>query len=186
MRGEGGGLADALEAAGLRPDHLVAHGSFSVAGGRTALRALLDRAERRPPDSGDLLQRPDGDRRDARGGRAWARRAGRLVVGFDGIDAGTWTQPPLTTVEQPIDEIAETAIAALQRQIDAPEQTRPSYVFRPRFREGGTNGPPPSPERGGDAGGVRRRPAPARRRPHGATLRQLRTVSFTFWVPVAP
>ena len=65
------------------------------------------------------------------------------VVGFDGIDAGTWTQPPLTTVEQPIDEIAETAIAALQRQIDAPEQTRPSYVFRPRLREGGTTAPPP-------------------------------------------
>ena len=33
--------------------------------------------ERRPPDSGDLLQRPDGDRRDARGGRRGLRRAGR-------------------------------------------------------------------------------------------------------------
>ena len=29
------GRADALEAAGLRPDHLVAHGAFSVAGGRS-------------------------------------------------------------------------------------------------------------------------------------------------------
>ncbi len=64
------------------------------------------------------------------------------IVGFDGIDAATWTQPPLTTVEQPIDEIAETAIAALRRQIDAPEQTRPSYVFRPRLRCGGTTAAP--------------------------------------------
>jgi LacI family transcriptional regulator len=65
------------------------------------------------------------------------------VVGFDGIDAATWTQPPLTTIEQPIEEIAETAIAALQHQIEAPGQTRPSYVFRPRLRRGGTTGPPP-------------------------------------------
>ena len=36
------GRADALEAAGLRPDHLVAHGAFSVAGGRSALRELLE------------------------------------------------------------------------------------------------------------------------------------------------
>ena len=28
------------------------------------------------------------------------------IVGFDGIEAAAWTQPPLTTVEQPIDEIA--------------------------------------------------------------------------------
>lgn len=64
------------------------------------------------------------------------------VVAFDGIDAATWTQPPRTTVEQPIDEIAETAIAALKRQIEAPGQTRPSYVFRPRLRLGGTTAPP--------------------------------------------
>jgi DNA-binding LacI/PurR family transcriptional regulator len=31
------------------------------------------------------------------------------VVCFDGIDASGWTQPPLTTIEQPIDEIAVAA-----------------------------------------------------------------------------
>ena len=63
------------------------------------------------------------------------------IVGFDGIDAATWTQPPLTTVEQPIDEIAETAVEALRRQIDAPLERQPSYVFRPRLRRGGTTAP---------------------------------------------
>lgn len=66
------------------------------------------------------------------------------VVGFDGIDAATWTQPPLTTVEQPIDEIARTAVADLRAQVERPVERQPSYVFRPRLRVGGTTAPPSS------------------------------------------
>jgi len=64
------------------------------------------------------------------------------VVGLDGIDAATWTQPPLTTVEQPIDEIARTAVTALGTQVERSVDQQPSYVFRPRLRVGGTTGPP--------------------------------------------
>jgi DNA-binding LacI/PurR family transcriptional regulator len=64
------------------------------------------------------------------------------VVGFDGIDASTWTQPPLTTIVQPIDEIARTAVGALREQVDEPAARQPSYVFRPRLRIGGTTAPP--------------------------------------------
>ena len=64
------------------------------------------------------------------------------IVGFDGIDAAAWTQPPLTTIEQPIDEIAGTAIEALRALVDGPAQTLPSYVFRPTLRIGGTTAPP--------------------------------------------
>ncbi len=60
------------------------------------------------------------------------------IVGFDGIDAATWTNPPLTTVEQPIDEIARTAVEALWGQVARPTERQPSYVFRPRLRPGGT------------------------------------------------
>ena len=63
------------------------------------------------------------------------------VVGFDGI-AAAWTQPPLTTVEQPIDEIARTAVDALRGQVERPERRQPSYLFRPRLRVGGTTAPP--------------------------------------------
>ena len=42
------------------------------------------------------------------------------MVGFDGIEAASWTQPPLTTVEQPIADIAETAVDALKSLIDEP------------------------------------------------------------------
>ena len=41
------------------------------------------------------------------------------IVGFDGIDATTWTQPPLTTVEQPIYEIARTTVTALTEHVPA-------------------------------------------------------------------
>ena len=68
-----------------------------------------------------------------------ARRGCRVpedlsVVGFDGVDAADWTQPLLTTVEQPIDEIAETAVGALRRLIDDPHRPLPHYVYRPLLR----------------------------------------------------
>ncbi len=66
------------------------------------------------------------------------------IVGFDGIDAATWTNPPLTTVEQPIDEIARTAVEAFWGQVARPAERQPSYVFRPRLRVGGTSAPPAS------------------------------------------
>jgi DNA-binding LacI/PurR family transcriptional regulator len=144
-REKAAGRADALQAAGLEAAaDLVAHGAFSVAGGRSALRALVETTNGDRPTavicSSDLMA--IGAMQEA--GLLGLDVPGDLsVVGFDGIDAGTWTQPQLTTVEQPIDEIAETAIAALQHQIEAPEQTRPNYVFRPRLRLGGTTAPPP-------------------------------------------
>jgi len=56
------------------------------------------------------------------------------VVGFDGIDAGAWTSPALTTMEQPIEEIAETAVNALRTLIAEPEKPLPDYSFRPRLK----------------------------------------------------
>jgi DNA-binding LacI/PurR family transcriptional regulator len=64
------------------------------------------------------------------------------VVGFDGIDAASWTQPPLTTIEQPITDIARTAVGTLQRMIERPGEPVASYVLRPRLRRGGTTAPP--------------------------------------------
>ena len=58
------GHGDALRAAQLT-DGLVAHSSFTVGGGREALRELLAKPEARAPDGGDLLERPHGDRRAA-------------------------------------------------------------------------------------------------------------------------
>jgi DNA-binding LacI/PurR family transcriptional regulator len=56
------------------------------------------------------------------------------VVGFDGIEAAAWTSPALTTVEQPIEEIAETAVNALRTLITEPDKPLPNYSFRPRLQ----------------------------------------------------
>jgi DNA-binding LacI/PurR family transcriptional regulator len=64
------------------------------------------------------------------------------IVGFDGIDAATWLRPSLTTVEQPIRDIAETAVDALQSLIRNPERPLPDFVFRPRLRIAASTAPP--------------------------------------------
>lgn len=139
MRGRG----DALREAGIDPAWGVAHESFTVEGGRRALRQLMESAGGDPPTgvicSNDLM---------AIGALQEAAALGLRVpddlsiVGFDGIEAAAWTQPPLTTIEQPIVEIAGTAVTALQRLITEPQETVPSFVFRPRLLPGGTTAPP--------------------------------------------
>jgi DNA-binding LacI/PurR family transcriptional regulator len=138
------GHEDALRAAGLS-NGSIAHSEFGVAGGRAAMRELLRRRKSERPTgvicSSDLM---------AIGALQAATELGVgvpddvSVVGFDGIDASTWTQPPLTTVEQPIDEIARTAVSALRAQVERPGERQPSYVFRPRLRVAGTTARPPA------------------------------------------
>jgi DNA-binding LacI/PurR family transcriptional regulator len=138
------GRRDALRSAGL-PDGLVAHAEFSVPGGREALRELMRfPGDERPTGvicSSDLMAIGAMQEATALGLRVPEDLS---IVGFDGIDAATWTEPPLTTVVQPIDEIAQTAVGALRTQIDRPVERQPSYMFRPRLRVGGTTAPPAS------------------------------------------
>lgn len=129
---KGAGRETALRGAGLdATQHLVAHGEFAVEGGRLALRALLAMDD--PPTgvicSSDVM---------AMGVLQEALRQGirvpddLSVVGFDGIDACTWSVPPLTTIVQPIGEIAATAVDVLQKLIRNPDTALPNYLFRPR------------------------------------------------------
>jgi DNA-binding LacI/PurR family transcriptional regulator len=126
------GRRAALTAADIEPDGLVAHNDFSVRGGRRALAALLEKPD--PPTavicSSDVMAVGVLQEATERGLRVPRDLS---IVGFDGIDATTWTQPPLTTVEQPIDEIAETAVAALRTLIDEPEKPLPNFYFRPQL-----------------------------------------------------
>jgi DNA-binding LacI/PurR family transcriptional regulator len=141
-RQKAAGRRSALRAAGLDPDGLVAHGDdFTVVGGRVALRELLA-LKKRPTGvvcSSDLM---------AIGAVQEATKQGLSVpedlsiVGFDGIEATAWTDPPLTTVEQPIEEIAETAVNALRTMMDAPTKPLPDSFFRPSLRKRASTAPP--------------------------------------------
>jgi DNA-binding LacI/PurR family transcriptional regulator len=121
-----------------------ANGDFSVGGGRHALRELLDRGPERPTGvvcSSDLMAIGALHEALANGLQVPGDLA---IVGFDGIPAARWTLPTLTTIEQPIVEIAETAVNALVALIDDPQRDHPSYVYRPRLHAGGSTGPAPA------------------------------------------
>jgi DNA-binding LacI/PurR family transcriptional regulator len=140
-REKGEGREAALRAAGIEPDGLVAHASFTVEGGREAFRRLVSLPGGPPTGiicSNDLMaigviREAEAHRVDVPGDLS--------VVGFDGIDAATWNEPALTTVEQPIDEIAETAVRALRSLIENGSQSLPNYVFRPRLKLGRSTAP---------------------------------------------
>lgn len=117
------GYRSALERAGLRFDPgLVFAGDFHVTGGRAAAEQLLDLDE--PPTAifaGSDLQ--------ALGVYEAARPRGvRIpddlsVVGYDDLRIARWAGPPLTTIRQPLTEMAETAARLLIGMVDEPETT---------------------------------------------------------------
>jgi LacI family xylobiose transport system transcriptional regulator len=117
------GFRSALERAGIRFDpELVRTGDFHVTGGRAAAEELLDLAE--PPTAifaGSDLQ--------ALGVYEAARPRGvRIphdlsVVGYDDLRVARWVGPPLTTIRQPLTEMAETAARLLIRMVEEPGAT---------------------------------------------------------------
>jgi DNA-binding LacI/PurR family transcriptional regulator len=139
-REKSAGREAALAEAGLDGDGLVAHEDFGVDGGRRGLRRLLELPSGERPSavicSSDLMA--IGVLKEALAAGVRVPRD-LSVVGFDGIDATTWTEPSLTTVEQPIDDIAETAVNALHSLIEQPKRPLPNFVFRPQLRIGGSS-----------------------------------------------
>ena len=131
--------------------------SSRVAGrSRRAARAPRT-ASRRAADRRDLLERPDGDRCDAGGSSSGcAFRTTSRSSDSTGSTPRPGRNPPLTTVEQPIDEIARTAVEALRAQV---------------ARAGRATAELRVPARGFGSAGRRRHRARARRRRSPRTAR---------------
>ena len=54
------------------------------------------------------------------------------VVGFDGLPLGQILEPPLTAIEQPVEEIADAAIALMHARL-AGEEPAPTRLLAPRL-----------------------------------------------------
>ena len=104
--------------AAVRGPELVEYGDFSEAGGYAAMKALLARE----PDLDAVFAASDL----MAGGALRAMREARLrvpqdvaLVGFEDAPVATQTEPPLTTVHQPVEEMgrrmAELLIARIGR-----------------------------------------------------------------------
>ena len=113
------GWRQALLQVGMCPD-LLAHGDFTVNGGYLAMRTLLAAAPGARPTAvlacNDLM---------AMGAlRAVHECSLRVpqdvaVVGYDDIELAGYTQPPLSTVAQPVNAMAHQALALLLQGMQA-------------------------------------------------------------------
>lgn len=62
------------------------------------------------------------------------------IIGFDGIDAGRYLVPPLTTMKQPVYAMAKESALALVDALDKGKDVGGAMVFAAQFIEGGTCG----------------------------------------------
>ncbi|MFE3930122.1 LacI family DNA-binding transcriptional regulator [Streptomyces sp. YIM B13508] len=143
------GYRSALASAGVRhrPEYVRhADGTDDAAAGRV-MRELLGLPE--PPTAVFLCS----DRMAPGVYGALAERGLRVpedmsVVGFDDLPEARWLPPPLTTVRQPLAEMAATALHLLLRMREGhrPESTRTELSTR--LVERASTAPPPAPPLG--------------------------------------
>ncbi|MEU9167266.1 substrate-binding domain-containing protein [Streptomyces sp. NPDC048420] len=126
------GYRSALAAAGVRqrPEY-VRHAAFDESVAHRRMLELLDLPE--PPTAVFVCS----DHMALGVYEALAERGLRVpddmsVVGFDDLPEARWTTPPLTTVRQPLSEMAATALRLLVRMMegDRPESTRTELSTR--------------------------------------------------------
>jgi DNA-binding LacI/PurR family transcriptional regulator len=111
---------------------------FSIEGGQAAANRLLEREITGVVCASDLL---------ALGAVRAARRAGLRVpdqlsvVGYDDSSLMSCTDPPLSTVRQPIEAMGRAAVAMLVGQIDGATVTADELLFEPELVVRGSTGP---------------------------------------------
>ncbi|PSM42533.1 LacI family transcriptional regulator [Streptomyces dioscori] len=123
------GWREALEKAGHEAtDRLAASGDFTEEGGEAAMRSLLEQV----PALDAVFIASDVM---AAGALVELRRQRRsvpddvAVVGFDDSIIARHTNPPLTSVRQPVEEIGETIARLLLEEIGNPEEPRRHVVL---------------------------------------------------------
>ncbi|MFE7673368.1 LacI family DNA-binding transcriptional regulator [Streptomyces albidoflavus] len=148
-RARADGYRATMEQAGLPvPEGYVSHGEFSDAAGRTETARLLDRvaASGEPPPTA-LFAASD---LQALGAFEVLRERGyRIpedvsVVGFDDLPVARWTHPALTTVRQPLLDMAAMAAHTLLRIIDGEHVETLRVELATRLTPRGSTAPPPA------------------------------------------
>ncbi|MFI5489372.1 LacI family DNA-binding transcriptional regulator [Micromonospora echinaurantiaca] len=129
-----------IQAAGWADDEFVERSSFSMEGARVAATKLVERGVTGIICASDVL---------ALGAIRAARRLGRAVpadvsvVGFDDSAFMTCTDPPLTTVRQPIETMGQAAVDLLVTQIEGAGVLHDELLFEPELVVRGSTAPAP-------------------------------------------
>ncbi|MDH6696715.1 LacI family DNA-binding transcriptional regulator [Streptomyces griseoviridis] len=123
-------LAAARAVAGDIPDDCVVRAMFSIEGGHAAAAKLIDRGVTGLICASDPL---------ALGAVRAARRKGLdvpsqiSVVGYDDSALMNCTEPPLTTVRQPIESMGKAAVELLNAQIAGSAVAADELLFEPEL-----------------------------------------------------
>ncbi|BBC32030.1 Periplasmic binding protein and sugar binding domain of the LacI family protein [Streptomyces graminofaciens] len=138
------GYRSALTAAGVayRPEY-VRHGNFVEVTAHRRMLQLLDLPE--PPTAVFVCS----DKMALGVYEALAERGLRIpddisVVGFDDLPEARWATPGLTTVRQPLSEMASTAMRLLVRMMDGEQPEGIRTELSTRLVERASTGPPSS------------------------------------------
>ncbi|MDK4705716.1 LacI family DNA-binding transcriptional regulator [Rhizobium sp. CNPSo 4062] len=140
------GYLDAMELVGDGRQNsappLIAEAAFDYESGRSAGNYLLARARHERPTAifASSDQQAIGCMRAAHD-LGIPIPAALSIVGFDGIPLASMTTPRLTTVKQPIQEIAAAAVAVLLSKQDAPALGKP-LLLACEISEGETTSSP--------------------------------------------
>lgn len=122
-------------------DELISLSLFGVEGGEAAAGRLLDSGVTGIACGSDLM---------ALGAVRAARQRGLQVpkdlsvVGYDDSPLIAFTDPPLTTLRQPVQAMAVAAVRALVDEIKGHPAPHSEYIFRPELVVRGSTAPPAS------------------------------------------
>ena len=118
-----------LSAQSIEAD-LVQHSLYTLEGGQAAATALIDRDCTAVVCASDMMAL--GAIRAARQ-RGLDVPKGISVVGFDDSPLIAFTDPPLTTIRQPVSAMAIAAVRALIDEVNGHAAPHSEYMFRPEL-----------------------------------------------------
>ncbi|MBW1596493.1 LacI family DNA-binding transcriptional regulator [Streptomyces sp. JJ38] len=124
------GFTAAVAEAGPDVEGRVEHTLFTVEGGQAAAGALLDAGCTGIVCGSDLMAL--GAVRAARG-RGLDVPRDVSVIGYDDSELIAFTDPPLTTVRQPVRAMAHAAVQSLLEEIGGSPVPRTEFVFQPEL-----------------------------------------------------
>ncbi|WP_336922068.1 LacI family DNA-binding transcriptional regulator [Aquipuribacter sp. SD81] len=120
---------------------LVEHSLFTIEGGQATGRRLIEAGATGIVCASDPM---------ALGVIRAARAMGLSipddvsVIGFDDSPVNAFMDPPLTSLRQPVSDMASVAITALVEQLRTGQHPTTEYLFAPELIVRGTTGPAPS------------------------------------------
>lgn len=135
------------QAAAPHSSDLVAQGAFTPQGGAEAAEALLNPDHRQPGYETPTALFVSSDAQAHGALHACSRLGLRVpedisIVSFDGTQSARFTQPPLTTLRQPLKDIGATAVRLLLSRIASPQEPKETVVFQGNLVVGGSCAPP--------------------------------------------